>query len=289
VLAGIDLPLVRSLADVGPVVQQLVDVALVQRPAGLAGSALGPEAGHRLDARPGLGEDLEHAADAWGLLLVHDQLARHDVVAERHLAPHPHAAGAGGCEFVADSLANDLPLELRKAEQNVERQPSHAGGRVEALRHGHEGHAMRVHHLDQLREVHQRAAEAIDLVDDDHVDHPCLDVGQQPLQRRPLQRAAGEAAVVVAVTDQHPAFGALAGDVRLAGVALRVEGVELLVQALVGALPRVDRAAKLLDGRRHGRLVADAAAHAPALAFSPKKVQPFHLVPVMWRAMEESD
>jgi hypothetical protein len=112
VLAGIDLPLVRGLADIGPVVQQLVDVALVQRPARLAGGALRPEAGHRLDARSRLGEDLEHAAHPRGLILVHHQLPGHDVVAERHLAPHPHAAGAGGGEFVADSLANDLALEL---------------------------------------------------------------------------------------------------------------------------------------------------------------------------------
>ena len=63
----------------------------------------------------------------------------------------------------------------------------------------------------------------VDLVDDDDVDPAGLDVGQQPLQRRPLQGAAGEAAVVVAVGHQHPALGALAGDVGLAGVALGVE------------------------------------------------------------------
>jgi hypothetical protein len=43
------------------------------------------------------------------------------------------------------------------------------------------------------------------------------------------------------------------GDVGLAGLALRVERVELLVQPLVGGLPRVDRAAELLHLRRHGR------------------------------------
>jgi hypothetical protein len=86
-----------------------------------------------------------------------------------------------------------------------------------------EGDAVAVEHLDQLGEVHQRAAEAVDLVDHHHVDQPVLDVGQQPLQRRALQRAAGDAAVVVAVAHQHPALGALAGDVGLAGLALGVE------------------------------------------------------------------
>ena len=63
----------------------------------------------------------------------------------------------------------------------------------------------------------------VDLVDHDHVDQPVLDVGQQPLQAGPLQRAAGDAAVVILVADQHPALGPLAGDVGLAGLALGVE------------------------------------------------------------------
>ena len=46
----------------------------------------------------------------------------------------------------------------------------------------------------------------VDLVDHDDVDQPLLDVGEQLLQRRPLQGAAGEAAVVVGVADQRPAL-----------------------------------------------------------------------------------
>ena len=106
-----------------------------------------------------------------------------------------------------------------------------------------------VEHLDQLGEIHQRAAEAVDLVDDDDVDAAGLDVGEQPLQRRALQRAAGEAAVVVAVGHQHPAFGLLAGDVGLAGLALGVEAVELHVEAFLAGLAGVDRAAELADDR----------------------------------------
>ena len=130
---------------------------------------------------------------------------------------------AGGRELVADALADHLALELGEGEQDVERQPPHRGGGVERLGDADEGDAVAVEHLDQLGEVHQRAAEPVDLVDHHDVDAPRLDVGQQPLQRRALQRAAGDAAVVVAVGHQHPAFGLLAGDVGLAGLALGIE------------------------------------------------------------------
>ena len=61
---------------------------------------------------------------------------------------------------------------------------------------------VRVEQLDQLGEVGKRAGQPVDLVDDDHVDPSGLDIVQQLLQRRPLHRAAGKAAVVVAVADQ---------------------------------------------------------------------------------------
>ena len=66
-----------------------------------------------------------------------------------------------------------------------------------------------VEHLDQLGEVGQRAAEAVDLVDDHHIDQPVLDILHQPLQAGPLQRAARKSPVVILIADQHPALGAL--------------------------------------------------------------------------------
>ena len=184
-----------------------------------------------------------------GLGLVDHQLAVLDVVAHRHEAAHPHAALAGGRELVADALADDLALELGEAQQDVERQPPHGGRGVEGLRDRHEGDVVPVEHLDQLGEVHQRAAEAVDLVDDDDVDEPGLDVGEQLLQGRALQRAAGEAAVVIALADGGPAFRLLAGDIGLAGLALGVEGVELHVEAFLGGLAGVDGAARALRHR----------------------------------------
>ena len=171
---------------------------------------------------------------------------------------------ARGREFVANSLANDLALELGEREQDVERQPAHRGRGVELLRDADEGHVVSLEHLDQLGEIRQRAAEAIDLVDHDDVDQPGLDVAQQPLERRPFQRAARDPAVVVVVGQRDPALGLLAGDVGEPGLALGMEAVELQLQALLGRFPGVDRAAQLAGGPR-GSL-------PPPWRFTPKKV-----------------
>lgn len=137
-----------------------------------------------------------------------------------------------------------------------------------------------------LAKVRQRAAEAVDLVDHHHVDEPVLDVRHQPLEPGPFQRATGDAAVVILVAHQYPALGALAGDVGFAGLALGVEAVELLLQTFLGGFPGVDRAAELADdlrfirGLRHVR---------PLWFLRPKNTQPFQRVPVIARAMADSD
>jgi hypothetical protein len=215
-----------------------------------------------------------------GALVVDHQLPVLDPVAVGRDAAHPHALLAAGGDLVADALGGDLALELGEGQQDVQRQPAHRRGRVERLRDRDEGHAVAVEHLDQLGEVGERAAEAVDLVDHHHVDQPVLDVLQQPLQAGALQRAARDAAVVILIADQHPALGPLAGDVRLAGLALGVQRVELLLQPFLGGLAGVDRAAALDLHVRHDR---------PRLFLSPKKTQPFQRVPVMARAMAESD
>jgi hypothetical protein len=68
---------------------------------------------------------------------------------------------------------------------------------------------------DQLREVEERPAQAVNFVDNDRVDLPGFNVGQQPLERRAVHVAAGEAAIVIAVGQADPALGLLAGDVGL--------------------------------------------------------------------------
>ena len=54
-----------------------------------------------------------------------------------------------------------------------------------------------IEELNQLGEIRQRAGQAIDLVDHDHVDLAGPHVLQQPLQGGPVGVAAREAAVVV--------------------------------------------------------------------------------------------
>ena len=98
--------------------------------------------------------------------------------------------------------------------------------------------------LDQLGEVGERTGQPIDLIDDDHVDPSGLNIGQQFLQRRPVHRPAGIAAVVVVIPDQSPALMRLALDVGLGGLPLGVEGVEVLFEPLVGRDPGIDRAAQ---------------------------------------------
>jgi hypothetical protein len=46
---------------------------------------------------------------------------------------------------------------------------------------------------------------------------------------RATQRAARDAAIIVVVMDEDPAPGPLRGDIGLAGFALGIEGVELLL------------------------------------------------------------
>jgi hypothetical protein len=69
-----------------------------------------------------------------------------------------------------------------------------------------------------------------------------VDIGHQQLQRRPLHRRAGQPAVVVMSLDQAPTLTRLAANEGLAGLALRMQRVELLLQAFFRGFARVDGA-----------------------------------------------
>src|SRR6185312_4184117 len=79
-------------------------------------------------------------------------------------------------------------------------------------------------------------------VDDHDVDPAGPDIGKQILQRRPLQSAAGEPAIVIAASRQYPALVLLAANVGLTGFALRRQRVEFLLEPLLGGFAGVDRA-----------------------------------------------
>jgi hypothetical protein len=97
------------------------------------------------------------------------------------------------------------------------------------LRHRDERHSLGVEELDQPGKIGERAGQPVDLVDDHDVDPAGSDMGEQMLQGGSLQIAAGEAAIVIAGSRQHPTFVPLAADEGLAGLALRGERVEFLL------------------------------------------------------------
>ena len=153
----------------------------------------------------------------------------HSIPERRHPA-HPHPLLLRGGDLVADALADDLALELRKGQQNIEGQAPHRGRCVELLGHRNKRRAPRVEDLDDLGKIGERAGQPVDLVDDHNIDPSCRDVGEQPLQSRPTHRRAGEPAVIITRAQADPAFVALAGDEGLAGLALRKQRIEFLLQ-----------------------------------------------------------
>ena len=100
-----------------------------------------------------------------------------------------------------------------------------------------------VEDLDNLGKIGERAGQPVDLVDDDGVDPPRLNIGEQLLQSGPIHRRAGEPAVIISRALAHPAFVPLAVDEGLAGFALRLQRIELLFEPLLGRLAGVDRTA----------------------------------------------
>lgn len=163
-------------------------------------------------------------------------------------------------------------------------------GGVELLGDRDKGDPVLLEGLHQPCEVQERPAQPVYLVDHNAVDPTGLDVGHEALQRRPLNVGPGESAVVVPLGKRHPALGLLAGNEGLPRLALGVEGIKLLLQALLGTLARVDGTSNLRDAP--GLTVA--AHHEATFSFvpaamSPKKWNPFHWQPVTFRAMAVSE
>ena len=105
----------------------------------------------------------EDQPDGRRLRLIDDQLAVLDVIAERHVAAHPHALLLRRRDLVADALAGDLALELGEREQHVERQAPHRGRGIELLRHRHKGRVVGVENVDNLGEIGKRPGQPVDL------------------------------------------------------------------------------------------------------------------------------
>src|SRR6185312_4683020 len=122
-------------------------------------------------------------------------------------------------------------------------------------------------------------------------------------ERGPLHGRAGEPAVVIWLGQDLPALVLLAGDERLTGLALGVERVEILLQPLLAALSRIDRAAThgsidlSATGNRSNhwrpsrRADASPESCGPAvgLRFNPKNLGPDQCAPVIAWAILDSD
>jgi hypothetical protein len=84
-------------------------------------------------------------------------------------------------------------------------------------------------HIDQPGKVPEGPAQPVNPVADDCLDPAGLEIANEPLQRRSLQRAATVATVIVAVIDGNPALVALTPDVGEASLALGVQRIEGLI------------------------------------------------------------
>jgi hypothetical protein len=71
-----------------------------------------------------------------------------------------------------------------------------------------------------------------------------LDIGQQLLERRAIEIAAGIGRVVIMLGEGLPALRRLTLYIGLAGVPLGVQRIELQLQAMLGGFAGVDGAAE---------------------------------------------
>jgi len=165
-----------------------------------------------------------------------------EFIAERDHAADPQSFALGSGDFVPDALGGDFALELGKGQEDIEGQPAHRGRGVELLGDRHKRGAVGIEQFDHFGEVGKGARQPIDLVDNDDIDPSRPDVGEQLLKGGSVRRPSGKSTVVIAGPDQYPTGMSLAADIGLRCIILRIEGVELLVQAGVCRHARVNRA-----------------------------------------------
>src|SRR5437764_283108 len=84
----------------------------------------------------------EDATYSLGLGRVDQECTLARVISQRDIATHPHALLLRRSDLVADTFAGDLPLELGKGQQHIEREAPHRARRIELLRYRHERHAL---------------------------------------------------------------------------------------------------------------------------------------------------
>jgi hypothetical protein len=96
-------PFISDLTDVEPVAQKVEQ----RTPKGIDPA--------ELEIAP------KDQSDLFGLMLHDGNLAVLHIVAEGEGTAHPKSLALGSCDLVPDPLGRDLPLELSKGQQHVER------------------------------------------------------------------------------------------------------------------------------------------------------------------------
>ncbi len=253
-LPGVDLAVEFHLSKISVVVQDLADPvgSISNLPEFLAGfgsvfPGQGPGIIDDIGNFPGavaLEVEREDLLDDDGLFGVDRQLVRLFIldVPIRRATAQPLAPATHRAHFVLGTFADDLPFKLRERKQDVQRQAAHGRVGVELLGDGDKDHVVLIKELQQLAEVEEGTGEPVNLVDDHAVDAPFLDVGQQALEAGAFDVGSGEAAVVIKLFADGPAFMLLAFYIVLSGLALVIKGSEFLLQPFGGGFARVDRA-----------------------------------------------
>lgn len=186
---------------------------------------------------------LKDPADDDRLSLVHNQPSIGDVVAERRRAARPLAALLHRGNLVADAVGNHLALELCESQQDIQDKASHAVGGIERLGDRHERDTKPVENIDQADEIGQTARKSVNFVDYDDTDEPALDVGEQSLKARPMERAARLGEIIIARRQFDPALVLLRLDIGGANLALCLYRVVIALIAVVCTFAGVDRTA----------------------------------------------
>jgi hypothetical protein len=126
----------------------------MSRPAALVHDLLFDPSGFKLvlqqPNRAEFGVAAEDGAHDFRLAFGDDEPAVLHPIPERRYPAHPHPLLLRGGDFVADALSDDLTLELRKGQQNVQGQAAHRSRRVELLRDRNKGRTSGIKDLDDL-------------------------------------------------------------------------------------------------------------------------------------------
>src|ERR1019366_2578042 len=162
-------------------------------------------------------EQCKDCPHALGLFLIHHQpsSARVYVIAQHRTPDNLVPLKRGDRHVLARTLEDQLPLELRKGEQNVERQTSQRCAGIELLSDGNEAPLVLLEDAEHAGEVQQRTAQAVHFIHHHAIQFACFYGMQEPLHCRPVQVGAGEAPT----TAKNPPPGK-AGAMKKAGYAI---------------------------------------------------------------------